>query len=556
MDDGSSFFRPKLLDCLRDYSRRKFHADLIAGLTVGIVALPLAMAFAIASGVKPEAGLFTAIVAGFLISALGGSKVQIGGPTGAFIVIVYGIVMKHGLDGLAVCTMMAGVILFILGATRLGRIVQFIPYPVTSGFTAGIAVLIFSTQLKDFLGLRMDQPPAEFFARMRAYLERLDTFDPVTVLLAAASVAVIFAWPKRWARRFPGSIVAMILATAAVWLFNLPVETIGTKFGDVPHTLPAFHAPELSWGRMRELFQPATTIAILAAIESLLSAVVADGMIDDRHDSNQELMAQGVANFLVPLVGGIPATGAIARTATNIKNGAATPISGIVHALVLLLIMAIAAPLAKHIPLAALSAVLIAVSVNMAEWHEFRRLLKLPRSDAAVLVTAFMLTVIIDLTIAVEVGMVMAVLLFIKRISETTQVTPVDETSETEGSHHSVVGKNIPRGVLVYRIFGAFLFGAAEKLETALIRAHQEPEVLILRVRKVIAMDATGLNALESLHEKLRARGKHLILCGPHTQPYAMMERAGFLDQVGRENVTGNLDEALERARQILAEKN
>lgn len=549
-------FHPKLFDCLKDYSKAKFLADLTAGLTVGIVALPLAMAFAIASGVAPQAGIFTAVIAGFLISALGGSRVQIGGPTGAFVVIVYGVVTTYGMGSLLICTVMAGVILFILGATRLGGIIQYIPYPVTTGFTSGIAVLIFSTQIKDFLGLDIEKVPAEFFPRMESIANSIGSIHWPTLILAAASLAVILCWPRRWARRVPGSIVAMILATAAVALFGLPVETIGTKFGGIPQSLPGFHTPDFSWDRIKHLISPATTIAILAAIESLLSAVVADGMIDDKHDSNQELMAQGIANMVVPFFGGIPATGAIARTATNVKNGAVSPVAGIVHSLVLLAIILIAAPLAKYIPLAALSAVLIVVSINMAEWHEFRRLAKLPGSDAAVFLTAFVLTVVVDLTVAVEVGMVMAALLFIKLISETTQVTSVDESTESEGPQHSVIGKQIPPGVMIYRIFGAFFFGAAEKLETALIRARQEPEVLILRVRKVIAMDATGLNALESLHEKLRLRGRHLILSGPHTQPYAMMERAGFLDQIGRENVVGNIDEALERAKKILAAKN
>lgn len=546
-------FRPRILDCLKDYSKRKFLADLTAGLTVGIVALPLAMAFAIASGVAPQAGIFTAVIAGFLISALGGSRVQIGGPTGAFVVIVYGVVTQYGMGSLLVCTVMAGGILFILGITRLGGIIQYIPYPVTTGFTSGIAVLIFSTQIKDFLGLNIDKMPAEFFPRMESIVDGIGTIQWPTVALAAASLALICFWPAKWARRVPGSIVAMVTATAAVALFGLPVETIGTRFGGIPEGLPRFAVPDLSWENIRHLVSPATTIAILAAIESLLSAVVADGMIDDKHDSNQELMAQGIANMVVPFFGGIPATGAIARTATNIKNGALTPIAGIVHSAVLLVILLLAAPLAKYIPLATLSAVLIVVSINMAEWHEFRRLAKLPVSDAVVFLTAFILTVVVDLTVAVEVGMVMAALLFIKLISETTQVTTVDEATESEGPQHSVVGKDIPRGVMIYRIFGAFFFGAAEKLETVLIRARQEPDVLILRVRKVIAMDATGLNALESLHEKLRSRGKHLILSGPHTQPYAMMERAGFLDELGRENVVGNLDEALARAREILA---
>ena len=545
-------FRPRLVDTLKNYSAGAFFADLAAGLTVGIVALPLAMAFAIASGVKPEAGIFTAVIAGFLISSLGGTKVSIGGPTGAFIVILYGIYAKYGAENLAICTIMAGVILFIMGAARLGTMIKFIPYPVTMGFTSGIAVLIFSTQIKDFFGLSVEKVPSDFVEKIRALLAHAGTFQWSTVALAAVSLAVILLWPKKWQRRVPGSIVALILGTVAVALLQLPVETIGSKFGGIPQALPQPHIPALSWDNIQHLFQPATTIALLAAIESLLCAVVADGMIDDRHDSNQELMAQGLANIVSPLFGGIAATGAIARTATNIKCGARTPVAGMVHALTLLLIILVAAPLAKFIPLATLSAVLVNVALNMGEWHNFQRLPKWPRSDAVVFLTAFSLTVVIDLTVAVEIGMVLAAVLFIKRVSETTQITAVDESSETEGPQHSLVGKEIPKGVMIYRIFGSFFFGAADKLETALKRAGQEPDVLILRMRKVLAIDATGLNALEDLHEKLQARGKHLVLSGPHTQPLFMMDKAGFLDRLGRENTCANIELSLARARVIL----
>lgn len=546
-------FRPKLVDTLKNYSAGAFFSDLTAGLTVGIVALPLAMAFAIASGVKPEAGIFTAVIAGFIISALGGTKVSIGGPTGAFIIILYGIYAKYGAENLAICTIMAGVILFIMGAARLGTMIKFIPYPVTMGFTSGIAVLIFSTQIKDFLGLTVDKVPAEFVEKMKVLLEQVGTFQWSTLTLAAASLGIILFWPKAWQRRVPGSIVALVVGTLAVVLFpSLPVETIGSKFGGIPQALPHPHIPALSWENIQHLFQPATTIALLAAIESLLCAVVADGMIDDRHDSNQELMAQGIGNIVSPIFGGIAATGAIARTATNVKCGGRTPIAGMVHAVTLLAIILAAAPLAKFIPLATLSAVLVNVALNMGEWHNFKRLAKWPRSDAVVFLTAFSLTVIIDLTAAVEIGMVLAAILFIKRVSETTQITAVDERSETEGAQHSLVGKNIPKGVMIYRIFGSFFFGAADKLETALKRAGQEPDVLILRMRKVLAMDATGLNALEDLHEKLRVRGKHLILSGPHTQPLFMMDKAGFLDRLGKENVCANIELSLDRSREIL----
>lgn len=549
-------FRPKLVDALKGYTRQDLSADLIAGVTVGIVALPLAMAFAIASGVKPEAGIFTAVIAGFLISALGGSRVAIGGPTGAFIVILYGIYAKYGAENLAICTIMAGLILLLMGAARMGTMIKYIPYPVTMGFTSGIAVLIFTTQIKDFFGLQVGPVPSEFIEKMRLLGANALSFQWPTLLLATVSLAIIVFWPKSWQRRVPGSIVALILGTMTVAVFHLDVTanvaTIGNMFGGIPQSLPTPQIPTLSWENIRHLFQPATTIALLAAIESLLCCVVADGMIDDRHDSNQELMAQGIANIVTPLFGGIAATGAIARTATNIKCGARSPVAGIVHAVTLLGIILAAAPLARFIPLATLSAVLVNVALNMGEWHNFKRLRKWPRSDAVVFLTAFSLTVIIDLTIAVEIGMVLAAVLFIKRVSETTQITAVDETTETEGSQHSLVGKEIPKGVMVYRIFGSFFFGAADKLETALKRNGQEPDVLILRMRKVLAMDATGLNALEDLHERLHRRGKHVILSGPHTQPLFMMDKAGFLDRLGRENVCANIELALARSREIL----
>lgn len=545
-------FRPKLVETLKGYNSEKFLADLVSGITVGIVALPLAMAFAIASGVKPEAGIFTAVIAGFIISALGGTKVAIGGPTGAFIVILYGIYAKYGAENLAICTIMAGVILFIMGAARLGTMIKYIPYPVTMGFTSGIAVLIFSTQIKDFFGLKMEKVPSEFVEKMSALASHAGSFGWPTLTLAAVSLAIILFWPKAWQRRVPGSIVALVLGTLAVVFLKLPVETIGSKFGGIPQGLPAAHIPTLSWENIRHLFQPATTIALLAAIESLLCAVVADGMVDDRHDSNQELMAQGLANIVSPIFGGIAATGAIARTATNVKCGARSPISGIVHAVTLLVIILIAAPAARFIPLATLSAVLVTVALNMGEWHNFSRLAKWPRSDAVVFLTAFCLTVVVDLTVAVEIGMILAAVLFIKRVSETTQITAVDPTTETEGAQHSLVGKDIPQGVMVYRIFGSFFFGAVDKLESALKRQKAEPEVLILRMRKVLAIDATGLNALEDLYERLHRHNKHIILSGPHTQPLFMMDKAGFLDRLGKENVCANIDLSLARAREIL----
>lgn len=545
-------FRPKLFDILKNYSAQDFRADLIAGITVGIVALPLAMAFAIASGVPPQAGIFTAVIAGFIISAMGGTKVSIGGPTGAFIVILYGINAKYGAENLAICTIMAGVILLVMGLARLGTMIKYIPYPVTMGFTSGIAVLIFSTQIKDFFGLKVDKVPSEFVEKIKVLAEHVGTLQWPTLALAAGSLGVILFWPKNWQRRVPGSIVALLLGTLAVALLQLPVETIGSKFGGIPQGLPNMQFPALSWDNIQQLVKPALTIALLAAIESLLCAVVADGMVDDRHDSNQELMAQGLANIICPLFGGIAATGAIARTATNVKSGARSPVAGIIHAITLLVIILAAAPLAKFIPLATLSAVLVNVALHMGEWHNFARLPKWPVCDSAVFMAAFLLTVVIDLTVAVEVGMVLAAVLFIKRSSETTQIMAVDESVETEGSHHSLVGKEIPKGVMVYRMFGAFFFGVTDKLESVLKREKQEPDVLILRMRKVVAMDATGLNALEDLHERLIRNGKHLLLSAPHTNPLMVMEKAGFLDRLGRENVCPHIDAALARSRELL----
>jgi SulP family sulfate permease len=547
-------FRPKLLETLKKYSGQDFRSDLIAGVTVGIVALPLAMAFAIASGVPPQAGIFTAVIAGFIISALGGTRVCIGGPTGAFIAILYGIFLTYGAENMAICTVMAGGLLLAMGVCRMGTMIKFIPYPVTMGFTSGIAVLIFSTQIKDFLGLQVDKVPADFFEKMKVFVQHIGTVQWPTLAVAAASLAIIRFWPGKWQRRVPGSIVALVLATVAVAFFHLQgdLETIGSRFGGIPQGLPAPHFPALSWDKIQHLFRPAVTIALLAAIESLLCAVVADGMVDDRHDSNQELMAQGIANIITPFFGGIAATGAIARTATNVKCGARTPVAGIVHAFTLLAILLVAAPLAKFIPLAALSAVLVNVSLNMGEWHNFARLPKWPRSDALVFLSTFGLTVIVDLTVAVEIGMVLAAVLFIKRVSETTQITAVDHLTEAEDSHDSLAGREIPKGVMVYRIFGSFFFGAADKLESALKRLKQEPEVLILRMREVLAIDATGLNALEDLHDRLHTGGRHLVLSGPHTQPLFMMDKADFLDQLGRENVCANIELALARAREIL----
>ncbi len=545
-------FRPRILETFKNYTTQDFIADLVAGLTVGIVALPLAMAFGIASGVTPAAGLYTAVVAGFLISLLGGSRVQIGGPTGAFIPIVYGIVVAHGQSNLILCTLLAGILLFIFGITRLGTIIKFIPYPVTAGFTAGIAVIIFSTQLKDFFGLQVEKVPSHFIQKIQALALHFSTVHWPTVALAASSLALILFWPKKWGRRLPGSVVALVLGTGASMLFHFPVQTIGTQFGDIPRSLPPFTLPHFSFSDAQLLFRDAFVVAILGAIESLLCAVVSDGMIDDRHDSNQELMAQGIANIGSAFFGGIPATGAIARTATNVKNGARTPVAGIIHAFTLLLILFIAAPLAKNIPLAVLSAVLINVAINMGEWHHFAELVRWPRSDTVVYLATFALTVIIDLTVAVEIGLVMAAVLFIRRVSETTRITDIAEP--ISATHADPRTKHLPPGVVVFRIFGAFFFGAADKLHYALKRTGQIPRILILQMESVFAMDATGLKALEEIHRKMKGKGHHLIVSGAHSQPLMAMHKSEFVRDFGEANFCPDLDSSIERARQLLAE--
>lgn len=546
-------FQPRLIQELKTYDRHKFGADLVAGLTVGVVALPLAMAFAIASGVPPQAGIFTAVIAGFLISALGGTQVSIGGPTGAFIVILAGIAAKYGLENLAICTVLAGALLVAMGFARLGGAIKFIPYPVTMGFTSGIAILIFSTQIKDFLGLQVDKVPSEFVPKMQTLIGHLGTVNWSTLLLGVGSLALIKLWPQKIQRRVPGSIVALILGTAVVAALGLHVETIGSRFGDIPQGLPALKIPTFDWETIQHLFQPAVTIALLAAIESLLCAVVADGMTGQRHDSNQELIAQGLANIVSPLFGGIAATGAIARTATNIRCGGRSPVAGIIHSGTLLLILLIAAPLAKYVPLATLSAVLITVALHMGEWHNFSRLARWPKSDAVVFLSAFTLTVLIDLTIAVEIGMVLAAVLFIKRVSETTEISEVRHDTESEGAVHSLEGKVIPTGVMIYEVSGAFFFGAADKLESALRRLKEEPEVLIIRMRHVQSMDATGLNALEDLVERLQRHGKFVIISGAQAQPLAVIEKAGFVEVIGRENFCENVTAALDRAKVLVA---
>ncbi len=549
----SQYFRPRLLDALRGYNKARFSTDITAGITVGVVALPLAIAFAIASGAKPEAGIFTAIIAGFIISALGGSRVQIGGPTGAFIVIVFGIIAQYGYANLLICTIMAGVMLLLMGAFQLGNLIKYFPRPLIIGFTNGIAVLIVLSEFKDFLGLETESLPAEFFHKLAALWHALPTVDFITLALAIVSTLFIWFYPKSWAQRFPSPIVALVLGTTVVVLFNLPVETVGSRFGGIPQGLPDFTMPEFSVSTLRHLIMPAFTIALLGAIESLLSAAVADGMIDDKHDPNQELMAQGIANIVVPFFGGLPATGAIARTATNVRSGATSPISGIVHALTLLLIILIAAPLAQYIPLASLAAILLIVAINMGEWEVFKRLKGYPRHDAVVLLVTFLFTVIFDLTVAVEVGLLLAAIFFIRNMTELSHVRLSEEhTQMPDDGEATRARKMAPPGVLIYRLYGALFFGVADKLESVLHQQHIEPEVLVLNMSEVISMDASALHVLEDLHNKLLKRGKHLILCGPHTQPYFLMQQAEFFKRLEKENLTANLDDALLRAKELL----
>jgi len=535
---------------LRNYSVRRFSHDLASGITVGLVALPLAMAFGIASGVTPQAGLYTAVVAGFLISALGGSRVQIGGPTGAFVVIVAGIVARFGIAGLSLVTLMAGLMLVLMGITGLGSAVKFIPRPVIIGFTNGIALLIASTQIKDFLGLKTGAVPSSFLPRMRVLAENIATVNGPTVAVGCATLAIILFWP-RINRRIPGSILAVLVCTAASALLHLHVETIGTRFGGIPRGFPPLTLPHLHAEHILPLLPSAFTVALLGAIESLLSAVVADGMAGDRHNSNVELVAQGVANIASPLFGGIPATGAIARTATNIRSGALTPVSGIVHALTLLAILLVAAPLARFIPLATLAAVLFIVAWNMGEWREIGGVLRLAWADIAVWAATFVLTVIADLTVAVGVGMALAALLYIYRIAETTTVEAVTEEYVREGEAHSLQGREIPQNVAILRIHGPFLFGATQKLEEATEELNRFPAIVILRLRNMTALDATGMHALENFAERLRESGRTLLLCGARDQPAELLAGTEFVEEVGRANILPNVQAALARAREI-----
>ena len=546
--------KPKLFTTLADYNKEQFIKDITAGLIVGIVAIPLAIAFAIASGVSPEKGLITAIIGGFIVSALGGSRVQIGGPTGAFIVIIYGIVQHYGLNGMMIATIMAGVILMIMGFARFGSVIKFIPHPVIVGFTSGIALIIFSSEIKDFLGLQADKVPADFIEKMVFFSQHLDKINPYAISVGVGSLLIMIFWTKI-SKRIPGSLVALVLSTVVVNIFHLPVETIGSRFGEISANFSAPSFANINLDTVKNLIQPATTIALLAAIESLLSAVVTDGMIGGKHRSNMELIAQGAANIASPLFGGIPCTGAIARTATNIKNGGRTPVAGITHALVLLLIMLFFGRWANIIPLSTLAAVLIIVSYNMSEWRTFRSILKSPRSDVVVLLTTFGLTVIIDLTVAIEIGMVLAVFLFIRRMSMVTNIGVVTrELSDEEESVDpmAIDKKSVPEGVEVYEINGPFFFGAVEKFKEATKIIENPPRVRIIRMRNVPAVDATGLHVIEDIIESSREEGTEILFSGVHAQPLMAFTNSGLLKKIGEKNIFANIDEALNSAREIL----
>ncbi len=554
-------FTPRLVSELRNYSKEKFAADLMAGLIVGIVALPLAIAFGIASGVSPSQGILTAIVGGFIVSALGGSRVQIGGPTGAFIVIIYGIVSNPalGLSGLMIATMLAGLFLILLGACRLGTIIKFIPYPIVVGFTSGIAVTIFTTQIKDLFGLTIEGGlPGDFISKWGVYLQNFVSIDWATTAVGVLSVLIIILTPKI-SKKIPGSLVAIIVMTVAVYFLNsytkFHVDTIYDQFGEIKAGIPALTVPDISWENVKSLFPTAMVIAVLGAIESLLSATVADGVCGDHHNSNQELIGQGVANLCTPLFGGIPCTGAIARTMTNINNGGRTPVAGIVHAVVLLVIFLVLMPLAAYIPMSCLAGVLVIVSYNMSGWRTFLQLMKNPKSDIAVLFITFLLTVIFDLTIAIEVGLLIACLLFMRRMAETTQIkviadeiNPNEETDAVVHEEHLV----IPEGVEVYEINGPYFFGIANKFEELMAAMNDHPKVRIIRMRRVPFIDSTGIHNLQNLCEISHREGTHIVLSGVTPNVYAVLEHNGFCRLLGKDHICPNINVALERAAAIL----
>lgn len=549
----------KLFSCLKTYNKKTFMSDLMAGIIVGIVALPLAIAFGIASGVTPEKGIITAIVAGLVISLFGGSKVQIGGPTGAFIIIIYGIIQKYGFEGLTIATLMAGFFLVLFGLLRLGTIIKYIPYPIVVGFTSGIAVTIFTTQIKDLFGLTLPSNPSDFIEKWGVYLQNFNTIDPWCALIGVASVVVIAVTP-RFSKKIPGSLIAIILITIVALLLKnfagvLSIETIGDRFS-ISNELPAAQVPDMNWETIKSLVSPAITIAILGAIESLLSATVADGVIGDHHDSNTELVAQGLANIASPLFGGIPATGAIARTMTNINNGGKTPVAGIIHAVVLLLIFLFLMPLAKYIPMACLAGVLVVVSYGMCGWRSFLELMKNPKSDVTVLLITFFLTIIFDLTIAIEVGLIIACLLFMKRMSETTDVKAITEeidlNQDAEFSTGNLDHLIIPQGVEVYEINGPYFFGAGNKFEEIMASFGDRPKVRIIRMRKVPFVDSTGIHNLTNLCEMSKKEGIQIVLSGVRQKVNGQLEHAGFYHLIGEENICSHINLALKRANEII----
>lgn len=549
----------KLFSCLKTYDKKTFMSDLMAGIIVGIVALPLAIAFGIASGVTPEKGIITAIVAGLVISLFGGSKVQIGGPTGAFIIIIYGIIQKYGFEGLTIATLMAGFFLVLFGLLRLGTIIKYIPYPIVVGFTSGIAVTIFTTQIKDLFGLTLPSNPSDFIEKWGVYLQNFNTIDPWCALIGVASVVVIAITP-RFSKKIPGSLIAIILMTIVALLLKnfagvLSIETIGDRFS-ISNELPAAQVPDMNWETIKSLVSPAITIAILGAIESLLSATVADGVIGDHHDSNTELVAQGLANIASPLFGGIPATGAIARTMTNINNGGKTPVAGIIHAVVLLLIFLFLMPLAKYIPMACLAGVLVVVSYGMCGWRSFLELMKNPKSDVTVLLITFFLTIIFDLTIAIEVGLIIACLLFMKRMSETTDVKAITEeidlNQDAEFSTGNLDHLIIPQGVEVYEINGPYFFGAGNKFEEIMASFGDRPKVRIIRMRKVPFVDSTGIHNLTNLCEMSKKEGIQIVLSGVRDKVNGQLEHAGFYHLIGEENICSHINLALKRANEII----
>lgn len=546
-------FQPKLFSTLKNYSRANLMTDIMAGIIVGIVALPLAIAFGIASGVTPEKGIITAIVAGFIISFLGGSKVQIGGPTGAFIVIIYGIIQQYGLEGLMIATLMAGVLLILLGVFKLGTVIKFIPYPIIVGFTSGIAVTIFTTQIADIFGLNFgsDKVPGDFIGKWMVYFKHFDTVNWWNTLISIISILIIAITP-RFSKKIPGSLIAIVLVTVMVYYLKMHlgitcIDTIGDRFA-IEAKLPEMVVPAIGWEEIRNLFPVAITIAVLGAIESLLSAAVADGVIGDRHDSNTELIAQGIANVVSPIFGGIPATGAIARTMTNINNGGRSPIAGIIHAVVLLLIFLILMPLAQYIPMACLAGVLVIVSYNMSGWRTFKALLKNPKSDVAVLLITFFLTVIFDLTVAIEIGLVIACVLFMKRVMETTEISVIkDEIDPNKESDLEVHEERltIPKGVEVYEINGPYFFGIATKFEETMAQLGDRPKIRIIRMRKVPFIDSTGIHNLTNLCQMSQKENIHIILSGVNEKVHNVLEKSGFYELLGKENICSNINEAL-----------